>query len=105
MKSYLKYAGLRIIRNKETKGFPIGNYPYDLKKIREEVDELEKALKEKGNVVEEVVDIIIMAIGIAEQYEPGVNLQAEISLKMGINDRRKIHKVSDEEFTKEEGST
>ncbi len=103
--SYLRYLADRIMQNKINKGFPIGDFEYDLGKIKEEVQELEDALKEGQSsfILRELADIIIMAVGLAEQVEPACNLTEIISGKMTTNERRKITKISDHEFSKEEG--
>lgn len=101
--SFLKKFGQRIIDNKIAKGFPIGDFDYDLKKLREETDELESALKKDKGVEEELADNIIMLMGIGEQYNPLINWEKILNEKMSICERRKIIKLGEKKFDKEEG--
>lgn len=103
--NFIKTAQRRIVHNKIQKGFPIGNFPYDLKKLKEELDELEKALL-SGNideVSEECADLIILVLGIAEQFNEDIDMQFALFKKMLKNEKRKVIKLGPEQFDKVEG--
>lgn len=93
----------RIIRNKKKKGFPLGNFTFDFRRLREEVNEFEESIT-GDNFGEEAADIIIFTLGIVAQIDPNWDMKKSILDKMDINEKRKIIKISDEQFIKVEGS-
>ncbi len=93
----------RIIANKKAKGFPIGDFEFELSKLKEEVKEVEDALHEDNlpHLGEELADVAIYLLAIAEMK--GLNLEDEIYNKMVKNENRKVWKENGK-FKKEEGT-
>lgn len=93
----------RILENKVQKGFPIRDYQYDFKKLEEEIEEAQLALADKDFEAfgEELADIIILVLGMAS-YEH-INMEKHLFRKMDKIEKRKIIKVAENKFEKEEG--
>ncbi len=102
---FIKYVQKRIVQNKVAKGFPLGNFAYDFKKLREEVNEFEAEINNKDirAIKEEAADVIIFVLGIVEQYSPTIDMSEAIISKMEKNEKRKIKKISENHYEKEEG--
>jgi hypothetical protein len=99
----LNGIALEILENKIKKGFPLRNFDYDLKKIREEVEELERALSTnsmKDDIFEEGVDVMIMILGILIQVDRNKNIEHALWDKLKKNSKRQIIKVSEGHYEK-----
>lgn len=94
----------RILKNKEAKGFPIGDYEYDFEKLREEFREALVALEsgDDDKFAEELCDMLILILGMASYKK--LNMETSLLSKMDIIEKRKIIKLAYDKFTKEEDS-
>jgi len=91
----------RILENKIKKGFPINDFEYDFNKILEEVEEAKNSIDSPTDLGEEFADIMIMCLGVAEMK--GINMEEHLLNKMDKIERRKITKIDERTFEKEEG--
>lgn len=83
----MKEMQKKIYENKINKGFNVTDIPMEFCYIYEEVAEAYEAYrKQTGTVGEELADVAIYLLGLAEIL--GINLQAEIERKMEINEKR-----------------
>lgn len=92
MNKVIKELQKRIIENKKRQGFNTTDIKIELYLMYKEINEFfEGYLKsDKENMVEELADISIYALGIAEMLD--VNLFEEIVKKMEINEKRIYHR-------------
>ena len=85
----IKQAQKRIYANKVSKNFNVSDIYKEFCYLHGELTEACDAyMHKKGNVGEELADIAIYLLGIAEIL--GVNLEQEILIKMDKNEKRKF---------------
>lgn len=97
----LNVLARRILINKRNKGFPMNQIDLDVKFIQAELTELLKS-DTKEERASEIADCMIFLLGIAG-YE-GIDMEYYLLEKMSKIEKRKITKISDTEFKKEEGT-
>lgn len=83
----------RVIENKINHGFNITDICKEFCLLYGEVGEAYEAYrKKKDNLGEELADVAIYLMGIAELLN--INLESEISKKLEINEKRKYKKIN-----------
>lgn len=83
----------RVIENKINHGFNITDICKEFCLLYGEVGEAYEAYrKKKGNLGEELADVAIYLMGIAELLN--IDLESEISKKLEINEKRKYKKIN-----------
>ncbi|MBS4462065.1 hypothetical protein JXA27_05775 [Aerococcaceae bacterium zg-B36] len=82
----------RVLQNKINHGFNTTDLKFEILLLYSEVNELFKGWlkKDTENMAEELADIMIYVLGIAEMLE--VDLSEKLLEKMDINERRVYHK-------------
>lgn len=91
----------RVIENKKNKNFNITNVEKEFCLLYGEVGEAYEAYrKKKDDLGEELADVAIYLMGIAEIL--GKNLEKEILKKLNINENRKYQKINGVNFKVEE---
>lgn len=91
----------RIIENKKKKNFNITNVEKEFCLLYGEVGEAYEAYrKKKDDLGEELADVAIYLMGIAEIL--GKDLEKEILRKLEINEKRKYKKINGVNFKVEE---
>lgn len=84
----------RVIENKINHGFNITDICKEFCLLYGEVGEAYEAYrKKKDNLGEELADVAIYLMGIAELLN--IDLESEISKKLEINEKRKYKKIND----------
>jgi len=85
--SHLKALQAKVMTNKIAKGFNTTDIPLEFMLLTEEVAEAFEAWrKKKPDIGEELADIMIYLMGLAEIL--GLDLDAEVAAKMAINEKR-----------------
>ena len=88
----LKKLQKKIYQNKVNKGFNITDVPLELCLIQGELAELFEAWKnDKNNIGEELADVFIYLLGLAEILD--IDVEQEILKKVEINERRVYKRV------------
>lgn len=83
----------RVIENKINHGFNITDICKEFCLLYGEVGEAYEAYrKKKDNIGEELADVAIYLMGIAELLN--IDLESEISKKLEINEKRKYKKIN-----------
>lgn len=83
----------RVIENKKNKNFNITNVEKEFCLLYGEVGEAYEAYrKKKDDLGEELADVAIYLMGIAENL--GKDLEKEILKKLNINENRKYQKIN-----------
>lgn len=91
----------RVIENKKNKNFNITNVEKEFCLLYGEVGEAYEAYrKKKDDLGEELADVAIYLMGIAEIL--GKDLEKEILKKLNINENRKYQKINGVNFKVEE---
>ena len=89
----LKSLQRRILKNKKKQGFDTTNIDLQFLFIYGEITEAYEAWrKKKEDLNEELADIAIYVLGLAEML--GIDLGAEIDKKMTKNEKRKYKKIN-----------
>ena len=89
----LKKKKKRVIENKINHGFNITDICKEFCLLYGEVGEAYEAYrKKKDNLGEELADVAIYLMGIAELLN--IDLESEISKKLEINEKRKYKKIN-----------
>lgn len=89
----MQEAQKRAYRNKINKGFNTTDVCKEICFMQNEVSEVFEAyFKNKDTIGEELADVVIFAMGIAEIL--GKDLESEIIRKLDINDKRQYKLVS-----------
>jgi NTP pyrophosphatase (non-canonical NTP hydrolase) len=84
---HLKALQAKVMTNKIAKGFNTTDIPLEFMLLTEEVAEAFEAWrKKKPDIGEELADIMIYLMGLAEML--GLDLDAEVAAKMAINEKR-----------------
>ncbi len=97
----LKECQKRVIENKKNKNFNISNVEKEFCLLYGEVGEAYEAYrKKKDDLGEELADVAIYLLGIAEIL--GQDLEKEILRKLIINESRKYQKINGVNFKIEE---
>jgi len=82
----------RVYQNKVNHGFNVTDVPLEFSLLYGEVAEAFEAWrKKKGSAGEELADVLIYLMGLAEIL--GVDLEEELLRKMEINERRRYEKT------------
>lgn len=83
----------RIRQNKKNKKLPLDDPFVDLAWVNEELGELAMALrrKDKGGIIEECVDVMVLSLGIFEMYKR--DCYEEVLKKIMINEKRQYKKL------------
>ncbi len=90
----------RVLLNKQKKGFPTHKIDLDVSFIKKELEEL-LAADTDLNRADEIADCMLFLLGIASYYN--LDMEYHLLQKMFKIEQRKITKISDTEFLKEEG--
>lgn len=91
----------RVIENKKNKNFNITNVEKEFCLLYGEIGEAYEAYrKKKDDLGEELADVAIYLMGIAEIL--GKDLEKEILKKLNINENRKYQKINGVNFKVEE---
>ena len=86
--STVKSLQKEVMANKVAKGFNTTDIPYEFMLLTEEVAEAFEAWrKKKPDLGEELADIMIYLMGLAEIL--GFDLDKEVAAKIAINEKRK----------------
>ena len=91
MRAELKQIQERILENKKNHGFNTTDIKFEMLLLYTEISELFQAhmKNDHANMAEELADIAIYALGIAEMLD--IDLGEEILKKMAINEKRIYH--------------